>query len=285
MTRCTLALVVTVACSCRPSLESQVRQVDLRSMRSMAAEADALRAQQAVCHVMRSQVFTEAEVQVIGEHALSKWLAGTKTAPEARLSRVSSAIRLHVPARSWQFLVVEDAKVDSFSVPPSTVLVTSGLLTALKPDGALAGVVAHEMAHVTANDALELLRHQNELRCLMQQVASASVSASNAQQQQLGMNGALDPNDPALTTMADSLVQSLMKNGYGEKVQATSEDERAADAQAARWLHAAGFDVREYEEALATLDGLSVPHPAAATRVEALETLRPTLPPIGKLKK
>ncbi|MER2562103.1 MAG: M48 family metalloprotease [Myxococcaceae bacterium] len=282
MTRSTLVLVMALACSCRPSLQSRLRS-DTTSIRSMAAEADALRAQQAACHAKRSQVFTEGEVQVIGEHALSKWLAGRKTAPEARLSRV--AMRLHAPPRSWEFLVVEDAKVDSFSVPPSTVLVTHGLLAALSRDGALAGVVAHELAHLTANDALELLRQQNELRCLMQQVASASVSASHAQQQQLGMNVALDPNDSALTTMADSLVQSLMKNGYGEKVQATSEDERAADAQAARWLHAAGFDVREYEEALATLDGLSVPHPAAATRVEALEALRPTLPPMGKPKK
>lgn len=281
MSRSTLvSLVVALACSCRPTLQSQLRS-DADSMRSLAAEADALRAQQAVCHAKRSQVFTEAEVQAIGEHALSKWLAGRKTAPEARLSRVAAAMRSHVPARSWQFLVVEDAKVDSFSVPPSTVLVTSGLLTALKPDGALAGVVAHELAHLTANDALDLVRQQNELQCLMRQVTASAVSASNVQ---LGMNPVFDPKDPALTSMGDRLVQTLMTNGYGEKNQATPQDELSADAQAARWLHASGFDVREYTNALATLGGLSVPHPPSAKRVEALETLRQTLPPLPAVK-
>lgn len=285
MTRSALVLVMALACSCRPTLESRLRERGSTSMAAIVAEQNAMLAAQQVCRARRSQVFTDAEVQALGAQALTKWLAGRATRADARLQKVAGAFRAQLPPRAWQFVVVDEPKVDSFSVPPSTVLVTHGLLTALSRDGALAGVVLHEVAHVTANDALDLVRQQNELRCLTQQAAAASVSASNAQQQQLGMNVALDPNDPVLTAMADSLVQSLMKNGYGEKVQATSEDERAADAQAARWLHAAGFDVRDYEEALATLDGLSVPHPAAATRVEALEALRPTLPPIGKPKR
>lgn len=282
MNRSTLVFVVALACSCRSRLETRLRADDASQLRSMAAEQQTMLEQQKICRARRSQVFTRAEVQAIGERALTKWLAGRATRTDARVTKVVQ--RAQVPTAGWQFLVVEDAKVDAFSVPPSTVLVTQGLLAALEHDGALAGVVLHEVAHVTANDALELVRQQNELRCLVQQAATASVNASNAQQEKLGMNVSIDPHDPALTVMADSLVQALMTSGFGEKAQGTSEDERAADLQAARWLHAAGFDLREYEDALTTLVGLSVPHPTAAMRVEALEALRPTLPTVSKPK-
>lgn len=288
MTRSTLvSLVVTLACSCRPTLAGRLRDDGLRPMPSMAAlaaEQEAMLAQQRACRAKRSQAFTEGEVQAIGARALAKWVAGRTTHADVRLSRVVGTMQTHIPARAWQFLVVEDTKTDSFSVPPSTVLVTSGLLTALKHDGALAGVVLHEVAHVTANDALDIVRQQNELQCLMRQLTASSVSASNEQQKQLGMNPVFDPNDPALTSMGDNLVQTLMTNGYGEKTQATPEDELSADAQAARWLHASGFEVREYGEALTTLEGLSVPHPAPAKRVEALEAVRQTLPPLPAVK-
>lgn len=287
MTRSTLmSVVVALACSCRPTLQSRLGDADARGSRTsiaaMAAEQEAMRAQQQACRAKRSQVFTESEVQAIGEQAQAKWLAGRPTRVDARLSRVVG--RTQLPARAWQFLVVEEAKADSFSVPPSTVLVTSGLLTSLNADGALAGVVLHEVAHLTANDALDMVRQQNELQCLTRHLTAAMVTVSNEQQKQLGMKP-VEADAPALTAMGDSLVEALMTAGYGPKNQATPEDELSADAQAVRWLHASGFEVSEYLSALATLDGLSVPHPAAAKRVEALEALRATLPPLPKPKK
>lgn len=290
MTRSTLmSVVVALACSCRPTLQSRLGDADARGARSsiaaMAAEQEAMRAQQQACRAKRSQVFTESEVQAIGEQAQAKWLAGRPTRADARLTRVAATSRTQLPARAWQFLVVEEAKADSFSVPPSTVFVTSGLLTSLNADGALAGVVLHEVAHLTANDALDMVRQQNELQCLTRHLTAAMVTVSNDQQKQLGTNAALDPKDPALASMGDQLVDALMTAGYGPKNQATPEDELSADAQAVRWLHASGFEVSEYLSALATLEGLSVPHPAAAKRVEALEALRATLPPLPKPKK
>lgn len=284
MTRSTLVLVTALACSCRSRLETAVRADDARQMRSMAAEQEAMLAQQKACRAKRSQVFTEAEVQGLGERSGAVWLGKRATGSDARLTRVANVLRTKVPVRSWQFLVVDEAKVDSFSVPPATVFVTSGLLAAVKTDGALAGVVAHEVAHVVANDALDVLREQNELRCQVLALTKSTVSASNEV-----MNGefALDANDSSLVVMANSLVDALTTRGYWVKAQATHDDELLADAEAARWMHASGFDVREYADALATLDGLSVPHPTPAKRVEALEAVRQTLPPlpIAKPKK
>ncbi len=105
MTRSTLvSLVVTLACSCRPTLASRLRDDGLRPMPSMAAlaaEQDAMLAQQRACRAKRSQTFTESEVQAIGERARAKWLAGRTTRADARLSRIGGALRTHLPARAW----------------------------------------------------------------------------------------------------------------------------------------------------------------------------------------
>lgn len=284
MTRSTLvALVVALACSCRPKVEV-VREADASPARAVAAQTaqqEAMLAAQQACRALRSQVFTETEVQRIGDASRARWLGQRTTHADARLTRVANTLRTKVPARAWQFLVVDDAKVDSFSVPPATVLVTRGLLTAVKTDGALAGVVAHEVAHVVADDALDVLREQNELRCQMRELLKVTAQASN---QQLRGEFAIDANDPAFVIMADSLIEALTTRGYGVKAQATQNGELLADAEAARWIHAAGFDVRDYAEALSTLDGLSVPHPPTSKRVEALETVRQTLPPLPAAK-
>lgn len=284
MTRSTLVSVMALACACRPSLESSIRADEARrptSTAELAAQQETLLALQKACLAKRSQVFTDAEVQGIGARSEAVWLRHRATSADARLSRVANVLLARVPARPWQVLVVDEAKVDSFSVPPATVFVTRGLLAAVKSDGALAGVVAHEVAHVVANDALDVLREQNELRCQVQELTKSTVSASN----QL-MNGefALDPGDASFVLMANLLVDALTSHGYWVKGQATQEDERLADAQAARWVHDSGFDVREYAAALSTLDGLSVPHPPASKRVEALEAIRQTLPPLPASK-
>ena len=50
----------------------------------------------------------------------------------------------------FRFFVVENDEINAFAVPGGAMYVNSGLLTAVKNGAELAGVISHEMGHVTA---------------------------------------------------------------------------------------------------------------------------------------
>lgn len=62
-----------------------------------------------------------------------------------RLAAVSE-----LPKVPWRFTVLNDAKVNAFALPGGYVYVTRGLLALAENEAEMAGVLAHEIGHVTA---------------------------------------------------------------------------------------------------------------------------------------
>ncbi len=53
------------------------------------------------------------------------------------------------PVHSFQFYVVKDAEINAFALPGGFVCINSGLLLATRNENELAGVLGHEISHVT----------------------------------------------------------------------------------------------------------------------------------------
>jgi predicted Zn-dependent protease len=62
------------------------------------------------------------------------------------------------PALNWQFGVLDSGNLNAFSTPGGYVLITKGLLERLKNEAELAGVLAHEIAHVVRKHHLAAMR-------------------------------------------------------------------------------------------------------------------------------
>ena len=62
-----------------------------------------------------------------------------------RLAKLS-----HRPHLRWHFTVVDSPEVNAFAVPGGYVYITRGIMAYLNSEAELAGVLAHEMGHVTA---------------------------------------------------------------------------------------------------------------------------------------
>ena len=62
-----------------------------------------------------------------------------------RMARAS-----HRPELPWRFCVVDDSQVNAFAAPGGYIYLTRGLLAYLCDEAELAGVLAHEIGHVTA---------------------------------------------------------------------------------------------------------------------------------------
>lgn len=134
-----------------------------------------------------------------------------------RLARVAPGPRFEYRAR-----VVNGADVNAFSLPGGYMYVNRGLIEAVRNEGELAGVLAHEMAHIAQ-------RH-----------GTSQVSKAYGAQLGLGLlSGVLGGRDHRMG-MAEQIVGSLGLNALFMKFSRNAENE--ADRVGARMMSSAGYD-------------------------------------------
>ncbi|HEX8500533.1 MAG TPA: M48 family metallopeptidase [Pyrinomonadaceae bacterium] len=157
----------------------------------------------------------------------------------------------------YKFVVVASPEVNAFALPGGYVFVNEGAVRAARTEGELAGVLAHEIAHVS-------LRH-------------GTTQASRAYLARTGLNvlGAL-----SVALQGDLGRLATVVGGAGANklfLKSNREAEAQADAEGVRLMAAAGYDPREMAEFFERLDERGVggreepgDHPDPASRVEAI---------------
>ncbi len=68
------------------------------------------------------------------------------------------ALQTERPNLPWRFGVTDDADVNAFATPGGTILITRGLYERLRNESELAGVLAHEIAHVLQKHQLRAIK-------------------------------------------------------------------------------------------------------------------------------
>ena len=170
-----------------------------------------------------------------------------------RLARVS-----HRPDLEWHFAVVDQPAVNAFALPGGYVYLTRGILPFLADEAELAGVLGHEIGHVTARHAA-------------QQYTKATTGGLG-----LAVLGILVPETRPFQQVAETALGVLF-------LKYSREDELEADRLGAEYAAKGGWDPGGVAGMLATLARLDeasgqrrgVPnwlstHPAPAERVERL---------------
>lgn len=190
------------------------------------------------------------------------------------------------PTLRWTFGVLRTTEsFNAISAPGGYVFVTLGLLRGVENEAQLAGVLAHEIAHITSK---HVLSRYGELKVSQCQRAAAGKGGMRVVDQ-LGFdltpkvvddlggilkswNGVLDLNHHVelLSQLADTAVRDIMENGLDK------DEEYAADELAVHLLVSAGYDPREYLEFLAKIpEGRNSfsKHPRKVERVKRLVAL------------
>jgi predicted Zn-dependent protease len=70
------------------------------------------------------------------------------------------ASKSHRPNLPWSFTVVDNSAINAFALPGGYVYVTRGILAYLDDEAELAGVLGHEIGHVTARHAAQAYTRQ-----------------------------------------------------------------------------------------------------------------------------
>ncbi|HEY8379243.1 MAG TPA: M48 family metalloprotease, partial [Nannocystis sp.] len=183
----------------------------------------------------------EAVMQVFGAYDDRALQAYVQEVGE-RVARAS-----HQPELSWHFTLLDDPTVNAFALPGGYIYITRGILVHLNSEAQLAGVLGHEIAHVTA-------RH-GAGRITQEQLAGLG----------LGLASIVSP----IVQRWGGVVQlalGLLFLRYGR------DDETEADALAITYAAGAGYDPRQIP---ATYEMLARVQPRDAERLPTFLSTHP----------
>jgi beta-barrel assembly-enhancing protease len=145
-----------------------------------------------------------------GERSKDKELA-------AALQQIVTRLAKHSGDRGFRFRVhvIDASTVNAFALPGGNIVVYTGLVRAAEDPSEVAGVLAHEMSHVTLRHGMERIA----------QAAGVAVVFNLL----LGDVG-------GLAALAAEMLKAGTLTSYGR------DQERASDLEGVRVLHAAGID-------------------------------------------
>ncbi|MGA9529857.1 MAG: M48 family metalloprotease [Terriglobales bacterium] len=131
----------------------------------------------------------------------------------------------------WRFRVVRDLEVNAFALPNGSIYVNSGLLSRMENEAQLAGVLAHEVTHVTN-------RHGYlEFRSARKKMVAIDVILAAARVAPYAGVGAVVVN-----SMGNLLPMIMIGTIFGY----SRELEHEADVYAVNALYLQGYDLRQF---------------------------------------
>ncbi len=265
------------------------------------------REQQKECIALKSRIITIEEEYAFGGAVSVKWISqggGVMRSGDADALHVQlNQIGRHLAAQStrphlaWTFGALGSPGVNAVSGPGGYVFVSDGLLRQLDSEAELAGVLAHEIAHITGRHALTEYHAylMDECMKLAETERNRPMVEGGMAAAKDGLNRLITPKemrelltfmsiDPGafdfdkagaafIQAITEGFVTRLMEKGFQER------DEYVADRVAVELMVAAGYDPQGYITFLGKLPdkGLSTGHPSKAQRQERLRKHLDTL--------
>lgn len=170
--------------------------------------------------------------------------------PSGRLQRYVNEVGQAVaqtsdrPGIPYHFGVLRDPSPNALACPGGYVFVTVGLLRLVKDESELAGILAHEIAHVADKHALKVIRRAERLSSI------GSVTAEF-----------LDQNPEVFDKIIEDATSALFDKGLDQTM------ETEADAHGVDYLYRVGYDPVALSRVLTRLQKVS-----GDTKVQLLET-------------
>ena len=144
----------------------------------------------------------------------------------------------HRPELDWHFTVLDSPDVNAFALPGGYVYVTRGIMAHMHSEADLAGVIGHEIGHVTA-------RHSSQ-RATRQQTAGLGVLAATLLGVVLESQG--------LRGAADAASQASQGAAAGYVAKYSRSQESQADKLGAEYLTRVNYDPQNMVDVIKVLE-------------------------------
>ena len=152
------------------------------------------------------------------------------------ISQIGTGIsaQLGRPELRYYFGILDTDEINAFAAPGGYIFVTRGALILMSNEAQLAGVLAHELAHVDQKHIVRKLKLQSTDRSVTSGIAQV-------------LGGASLSAKIALERLNDLAFKMLMEEGLSK------EDEADADQKALEMLMSTGYDLQSYLDYLQSL--------------------------------
>jgi predicted Zn-dependent protease len=130
-------------------------------------------------------------------------------------------------SQDFEFFLIRDNQINAFALPGGFIGLNTGLILAAQSESEVAGVLAHEIAHVTQRHIARMLNQQKQSQLLSIAALALAILAARA--------------SPEAASAAAAFGQAGVIQG---QLNFTRENEREADRVGLQILDRAGFDPR-----------------------------------------
>ena len=179
-------------------------------------------------------------------------------------SLVELSPRIRATYGGYHFAVLAGAEANGVSGPGGFVFVTRGALDLARTEDEVAGILAHEIAHISLKHGEAIIRATPDWSAGMGALGRIAGAATSRGQYQGQLSRVFSESVVNFT-------KSLRETGYGREL------EFKADAEGTYILYDAGYDAQSISSYLATLPGRAPTrwsaHPESAERSAALAPL------------
>jgi predicted Zn-dependent protease len=184
------------------------------------------------------------------------------------LNSICAAITLNSPRpdvyNGYHVAILDSNEINAFATSVGHIFVTRGLINAAKSEDALAGVIAHEIAHIQLQHSIKAIKTSRITQALL-------VTGTSAAGATTGMN--VNQLTDVFTESVGEIVQTVVNNGYSQT------QEFDADNTALSLLASAGYSPSGLIDMLRELNavqrnspgGFSKTHPTPAQRITNAE--------------
>jgi len=222
---------------------------------------------------------TLEEENALGENTIRALLSDSTINTQPHIQRYVNKVGYWLASHSsradlaWQFMVLEDTAVNAFAAPGGNIAITTGLLYSLNNEAELAGVLAHEIAHVVLYHHMNALQTKSKTGLLLD-IAILGAQVGNAKT----ANEKGELKGPEVSGMFDKAVDDLYYRGLDR------EDEYEADRLGVLLSAKAGYDPYAFVSVLQVIGSregreekdlarfIRV-HPSASSRLSSLEAV------------
>ncbi|MFK7959138.1 MAG: M48 family metalloprotease [Phycisphaerales bacterium] len=186
--------------------------------------------------------------------------------------RMAAETEAYFPDVEWEFTLLDSAVVNAFALPGGKVFISRGLAEQLTDESELAGVIGHEIGHVTAQHAARRISQSTGFEVGLQVLASV-----------VG-GGAAEPG--ATSAVADA-IPALQLGGQVLLLKFGRDQELQADQLGMRYMSRVGYHPSGQLRVMQLLRDLAggaggggldifATHPDPAARVAQIEQLLAT---------
>lgn len=209
---------------------------------------------------VRDLAMTDAEEQQLGQNVSQKIRTRYGVVQDANVHKYVSLVGLALaqsstrPNLPWTFIVLDTDAVNAFAAPGGYVHVTKGALALAKNEAELAGLLGHEITHITAKHTVRAIQKTKAV--------------------QMGASETLSSSGPLMERAVNAVYENIVDKGFGR------DDENESDEVGAALANKVGYapnglvtfltSLKERNKNKTAKSGLFATHPQMQERLDKI---------------